>query len=1348
MVTITSLTKVRCPFKAVAEYPPTLPYVGQDDSYHRLQDFTGSIQREPESHFLAAFGDWAIGKSRLAHELIAQFCGQSRGWLLSDGSSANPVLQPFSQGGSIVPLFVSFLDALNFEQFGIDTGTAMGKLTCTAAAYLADQRRARSSHRDLLDALRTALESLDPNFDFERIAALATDTSRNYADRATSIVQAFEAMTGGRVTRLLIIVDEVESGGEQNPFADEIEREINARPIPLRAVRDLYASVKDATNTNAYPRLNFMFFNTLVSKRMAHMEALERRMITADLNKASASDLELLMTALHTSGYPLEGTLEDLARRAFFAADRNFGWFSFIMNKAHYILVQQPELDIGQVFAEVCQRTGRVFQPRVFEDRDIRPDARKDAMRRIIYNQIPANLTELGISESLRKDLLAYQDPFQTRFIGSASVVDISADELTDDLLSTSLYVSERKPLLIGEGSANFDPAAVLASLRTFTWTHDGASLGATYRLWIYDDPADFEGQVGFAYPGFGSNLSASTVRKIHELLLARHRVALPAPLVAPTMALLRRFNDLWGKAAASNWLSETTWEQVITTIDRTPDQNDQRLLRGIANVLFDTPQPQSSPAPYPDVLAPCLALKLESHEWMNVTPRNQLVILKARETAHGIADDLKSMRQRVPVLLIFTRASDRDMFERHLQETHQQHLAVAVIPHVIEPQTREWEFYVRFALRDQQGGFKANDINNKGRELRNEFRDVLHDKFKQWLRDVEKDGYVLRPFYPARSANTPAFRDFARAYVALLRAGGIAALGSDAASVTKCLEDYEREVQDDTLPLVVGEGAARHATIPPIMARILDLLRMQSRKLPELEADLFYARSSRAVNFPANGSGVLDQLMTLMQEMDIVEADLQSRYVVRTVSALNTKFDLAFQRLGAFDGHKSGYAERVSSLSAPVQALASQLAVNEDQLALLKTQQLLPKQKHLSQLPLDRLTTLPPDEGAFQQVAASIGEITAALDEVLGQSGQNTQPSAIDPRTLQANIERINHDKDYGEYSIEYRVTFLKQLEEYLSSAEQNLRRIIAERRSEVAALEGSESDKRFPIQPMLTLLKDIEADLNNDLPGNTLPVQLRQRHNDVPLKVLMGAGRLADVLLKIAWYSEQLDAANREGWWVRYTTVAASWQGVREQYDGVATEWQQLQHYFAGAAPEHVYQLTGPELERDMQELGETVSDFTSANDTPNVTTEDLAQELSAIRDKCVSVGERIVAARVSANAEIAEKLDQTDDAAVRHLARRLNKQGILPDRSRVTSARTHQEAHIALDHYQRDIRTVGTSLCDGNDGLFDRYLAIYRDSQNGIDSEHLIQRYSESVLQELARRKIVTLRMVVDI
>ncbi|HEU5452279.1 MAG TPA: hypothetical protein VFU76_09855, partial [Terriglobales bacterium] len=517
---------MKCPFRAVAEYPPTLPYVGQDICYHRLNDFAQSMQVDEAAHFFAIFGDWAMGKSRLAHELVAQACGTSQGWLLSNGTQAKALLRPAADGGAVFPLFISFVNVLTFQNVpGIEPGTAMGKITCAAAECLANPVRARNTHFALLTALRSALTEANPNFDFDRLQNLATDTSRSYPERAEAIRAAFTAMTGGQVTRLLVIVDEVESAGEVNPFADEIQREIAERPIPLRAVRDLYEGVKEATNTNAYPGLSFLFFNTLVSKRMAHMEALERRMTAADLEKATAADLEQLLQAVRRTGYPMEGMLRDLGQRAFFAADRNLGWFSFIMNKAHAVLVEQPDLGIGKVFEGVYQRTGKVFQPRYFEDRDIAPPALKDAMGRLIYNQIPATLSELSISPELGTPLLAYQDPFQTRFIGEAVVVEITPDQLTTDLLSTDRYASEDRPKLTGESSVKFDPASVLASLGTFAWEPGSAPQGAAMRLWAYTDPADFENQVMFAYRGFGNDLSPGTVRTIHRLLLERHVV-------------------------------------------------------------------------------------------------------------------------------------------------------------------------------------------------------------------------------------------------------------------------------------------------------------------------------------------------------------------------------------------------------------------------------------------------------------------------------------------------------------------------------------------------------------------------------------------------------------------------------------------------------------------------------------------------------------------------------------------------------------------------------------------------------------------------------------------------------
>jgi hypothetical protein len=1347
--TTVQLAGVKCPFKAVAKYPPTLPYIGQDSCYYRLRDFTGSIRYEDEAHFLAISGNWAIGKSRLAHELVAQACGQSSGWILSNGDQAEPLLQSPKDGSVIMPLFVSLVEVLYFmDDFGVDISTIMGKIVCAATVNLADAERGRKSYRDLLEGLRGALCELDPNFDFDHLAFIANDSSYSYPERAARISQAFTEMTKGQITRLLVIVDEVEAGGETDPFAGERDRELSNRPISKRAVRDLYEGVKEAANTNAYPRLNFVFFNSEASRNEAHLEALERRMLKADLDKASADDLEQMIAALQRNGYPLEGTLLDLAWRAFFAADRNFGWFSFIMNKAHFALIDNPRLEIGQIFAEVCKLTGKVFQPSTFEDRDIQPLTLKDAMREVIYNQIPATLTDLGIAPELWNALLNYQDPFQTRFAGEAVLVDVSADQLTTGLMATGLYDSERKPQLTGEGSPNFDPAAVLASLRTFAWTRDGEPAGAAARLWIYADPADFEGQVSFAYPGFGANLSAATVRTMHKLLLERHRVPQTARLIAPTMALLRRFNDLWGKAAANNWLKEDLWEQVITTIDRDPGKNDERLLRGVANTLFENPTVVVNPQ-LADVKAPYLTLKLESHERLNVTSRNQLVLLKARETPQAVTDDLRAIRARVPVLLLFTRAQDREIWQNHLKDTHSEHLAISVISHLVEPQTREWEFYIRYALRDQPGSFKSNEVSQKGRDLQGEFKQILLDRFESWLRAAEIQGYVLRPFFPARSASTPTYREFAQAYRKLVVVGGMAALGVEAGSVRKALEGYEQVQSDRTMALIAGEGDRRRALIPPVMPRILDLLRVKARKPLDLDSELFYARPGGAETFPAGSAGVLEQVMALMVELGVVETNQVSEYVARTASAFDAKFDDAFQRLGSFDTVKSGYAKQVGELSAPVQALAGQLRVNHDQLILLKNHELTPRKDSLRQLPLAELSQFPPvNQDAFEQVARAIGEIAAALDQVLGKPGQNVQPPAIDPQTLQDNINRIAGDQSYIEFSIEYRVSFLRDLEAYLGEAEHDLRERIATRRAEVVERYGASqgSAERFPTQPMLGLLAAMEADLDGALPGNTLPVGLSQQANESPLKVLKGANNLSGVLLKLAWYRRQLEDTNPDGWWVRYNTAYSGWSEAATAYNGVREAWADLERYFAGTAEEVRNKFTGATLPRDMADLEEVVKGFIANNDTRDTTIEDLIKESDEIRKRCASSHEVIEAARRDAQAEILAQLDQPQDQAVAKLAARLNNPQNAPNSQQVTTARTYAAGRDELKRYAEDILGKGAALC-GNAELFQRYMQIYYDHRQGMTDEQIVTRYGRQVLDALSERKLITLRTVVE-
>ena len=65
------------------------------------------------------------------------------------------------------------------------------------------------------------------------------------------------------------------------------------------------------------------------------------------------------------------------------------------------ILQEQPDLITPLRIQQVYKRTGKIFQPRHIEDRNIQ-DTTKDYMRRIVYHQMPATLSELGIPADAR----------------------------------------------------------------------------------------------------------------------------------------------------------------------------------------------------------------------------------------------------------------------------------------------------------------------------------------------------------------------------------------------------------------------------------------------------------------------------------------------------------------------------------------------------------------------------------------------------------------------------------------------------------------------------------------------------------------------------------------------------------------------------------------------------------------------------------------------------------------------------------------------------------------------------------------------------------------------------------
>ena len=246
----------------------------------------------------------------------------------------------------------------------------------------------------------------------------------------------------------------------------------------------------------------------------------------------------------------------------------------------------------------------------------------------------------------------------------------------------------------------------------------------------------------------------------------------------------------------------------------------------------------------------------------------------------------------------------------------------------------------------------------------------------------------------------------------------------------------------------------------------------------------------------------------------------------------------------------------------------------------------------------------------------------------------------------------------------------------------------------------------------------------------------------------MLRGAGRLSDVLLKLDWYAKQLDEQNQNGWWARNLAARAQWKAASDEYAQAQAAWEALNRYFAGTAPEHALLYTGSAISTDMRDLTEAVNDFDESFNIESVSLDGLMEEIRAIQTRCASISERVQAAQTHAEDEITKQLNASNEPAVQRLAERLDKLGIMPDPRSVAGARTHQEAHVALDRYQQELAKTGDVLCAGRHELYDKYLQVYSDLKQGLPGDQAIARHGEKLLREMSERNLITLRMTVDL
>jgi hypothetical protein len=1316
--------------QGVSKYPPITPLVGQPVVYQRLEELLETMREQVGSCFRVVYGDWGIGKTRLAHELVAEACNLSQGWLVKipgNTTEHKRLLKPLSEEG-ILPIFTTFTDILRAPEEGIDLHSALPKAVCVALISLA-QASGRDFQVRMANDLQNSLRQFNPDFDFDELAFIARDPNKALLERANLAFQYLQTHTGKdskpTVQKLLVVIDEVETAGEFTPANTAEERRIQEFPVEAFDIKKLFSAVKLEAGQATLPHISFLLLCSPGVKRVAPTEALERRLKDADLKKATGDDLKILLESIHHDGYFTDYPGE-LPQAAFLAADRNYGWLSYIMHPVHR-LIQDGKLS-GPDYAilqEVSGRIGKIFKPQLIDGLNV-DSVFKDYLRRIVYHQLPTTLQKLGIPSTSRQDLLNYIDPYGLRVVGEVIVIRIDGDTLIRELRGTGKYQEENQEStrLIGEGSDSFEPQELLARFSTY----EGIEAGT---LLIFDGASEFASQVRFLIPEELSENTISTLQGIFK----KYKIPGTDTMVAPTVAFLLKFNERWASVGSRAWLSDQTWEKLDRQIKELNNtQVRQRICLGTAKVLNDSIQHYMNSR---EMSTTRISWKVGENDELHLTKEGKVSVIYASDTSSLIQDLTELNKNPVPVLVIFPNEERLKDWRAELALTRRQELDRLVIARVISAGSREHEFLLRYSYRDEDDGFQASEVRDRGKDLRREYEREWNNARKGWLEQLDKNGYLLKPLIPQGGK-----------YIELRNAYGLLVTGKTRDQITNEENGPAMRQAIDNAIMYVTIGSLRifrdqsaSLYFPNIFSRILDLLSNPMR-VDQLADRFFYQRISQGgFNSPKAANLVVEQVLGLLEELGLVEK-VDGQYISIDEQRLGVLLTKAINQLGNFGDSPSNYIKDVRELTAPFKLLAFKLQIIEEQLKLLANE-LVNDQEKLPSLDLNAQKQIPTSQEAFQNVAGIVKKIRASVNKVFREPIVVQQQ--IDPNTITQNLQQIAQDNNYISFSVEYRVQFLKDLQHLVEAECQSRQKEIEYLRSRIQGVLSKNSDgSAFPTQAIEIILNFAKRDIENqdvNLPNTLLTSEL-----NAGLKTYMMAGEIDKAFRRLYQYRIWLSKEQPDSYYNRFETAYNQWQEAIPQANSLSSNLSLVLAYFEGDPDRQRWLST--DLETHCLIALAHVKGFNDdfQVDYPSPKLEDLEEEVKANIDQLVDLTNKVNQASHDGHIEIGQAINQTTFAALQKLAEHLGQPPRVSDRI-VWNEKRHIDQHTKVNDLNTQCKARGSELLE-DENLFGKYVLIYQEHIAGKTTQDILQMCDEEILWSLHRKGAISLERILTL
>lgn len=761
-----------------------MPLVGQKTLFGKTQKFIEDIINQGGAGltgFFTLFGGWGVGKSRVGHEICLEVLDENVSWIV-EGQPQRVIEANLQQG--ILPLFVRYVQVTKGD-FGdkLEANNWIPSVVVEALARLAGlkedtTKKELAKNQDLL--MQKTISLLRPKGWDRYLPELRTALMSD--DPAAAAHSSLKVMKDLGIQNLLLVVDEIEdiTDVERDGIRSD-ERE----GIDQALLTVIPRVIKEEEIRQEFPQVNFLLLcSQAVGDLLKQIRAIERRTGWHELTTNSFADVEAFFQFLEEHRPLVADAIqkypEGLKETAFFAANRNFGWFNVVMYHAHQNQRGRTisTADLLKKFAEhsIVGHGQSIFNTDTVSSFRIPEGPDTDEIVRSMYDLLPKVIdAKAGMPPEKAERFLGMRDHGGNKgplFVRMQEVRPPQKHRILAHLISCGFSNPSGTELML-PGEVRFDLQVVLESLAAYSI---GLPKDRRGHYLICEDESEFSSQISGLSPY--AEQANQFAPYLHGLLVdptySRNEGGEQLPqYLTPAFSFLLEFNQLnKSRKSEEGFLKDhsqnTRLEEAFQETQHDPEARSTALLNGLANA-WDM---ENAPYRLDRVTKTKLVAVRGKTELspLSLGKDNEVIyIFAGSSTITEIEGDLQKLAGlgTVPVVLVL---EEQDQVVDDLQVRLSRNVP-KVFPFVIIHNLKRLmsDHLVRLGLMGK--AFTANDLRTSHfHSVIGVAKEHLKKSLEAWKQEkIEENGLLLKPIFYGGRIRYEEFSSFSKGYADLL---------------------------------------------------------------------------------------------------------------------------------------------------------------------------------------------------------------------------------------------------------------------------------------------------------------------------------------------------------------------------------------------------------------------------------------------------------------------------------------------------------------------------------------------------------------------------------------------------